>query len=277
MSKAKITLTQLESLRARNFHIAPGLRIKDEQQALDFIEQAGFLFLWLSDPSLNLPSLSKAYVSAKGDWGWWEWKQTLPERKACFYAKVLRHKGTFISWSLFPCFYAIYAPHLSYEEEWQAGLLPRPHKRVLEILREQGPLQTKELRLAFGPPRKENTRIVKRALEELQAAFRVSPAGGDTEGWSHHRWELVERWAPGGALRKGRAMEVTKAGAAIVAQYLKNVGVSTLADICWLFSWSRGTAEEFIAALKGVSEVEIEDLEGSYITLKKVLRDLKGL
>jgi len=274
MQSGRIPLPALETYRARSFRLLPGLRVSREEQALEFIQQTGFLLLWVSGKQLNLPSLSGAYPPRRKDWAWWNWKQALPERKACYYAKILRHKGTFLSWDIFPCFYAVYASRLPYEEEWWAGLLDRTHKRLLDILAEQGPLMSRELRLAYAPPGKDNTRRVKRALEELQAVFRVCPSGGDTEGFSHHRWELVERWVPPAYLRKGCTLEPEKAGAAIIACFLRTVGVSTPGEISWLFSWSRERTQAFLASLHGLVEVEIESLPGPFLALRPVLREL---
>ncbi len=146
---------------------------------------------------------------------------------------------------------------------------------MLDILANNGPLMTKELRLAYGPPGKGNTRRVKRALEELQRVFRVCAAGGDTEGWSHHRWDLVEHWVPERYLRRGQTMDPGQAGAAIIKHYLRIVGASTLAEMCWLFSWSREAVESFLKGIKGLREVEIEGLKGRFLTLRPLLKVLK--
>jgi hypothetical protein len=270
-------LAALEAFRERTFRRKSGLRVTTEEQALEFIRQAGFVFLLFPKEQLDFPSLSCAYPPRRKDWPWWNWKQTLPEKKACYYAKVLRRKGTFISWRFFPAFYAVYGGRDSYEQQWRAGLLDRTQKRLLEILERDGPLMTKELRLAYGPPGKENTRRVLHALEELQARFQVCPAGGDTEGWSHHNWDLVERWVPQKYLRQGRAMNLKAAGAALIAQFLRIVGASTLSEICWLFSWRKEKAQEFLAGVKELREVEIKNLGNDFLTLGPVLRELQKL
>lgn len=271
--KTAISMAQLEAYRAGKFHLRRELRVGSEAQALEFIEEAGFVLLWVSGEQLNLPSLSGAYPPQRGDWQWWQWKQTLPNRKACFYAKILRHKGTFISWRFFPAFYSVYASRFSYEEEWQAGLLDRTQKRLLDLLREQDGLMTKELRLAYGPSSKENTRRVLQALVELQRLFRVCPSGGDTEGWSHHRWKLVEQWVPEQYLHQGRKLAPEQAGGQVVAQYLRNVGASNLAEICWLFGWEKAAAQSFLAQVSGLAEVELAGERGKFFSLKSVLQE----
>lgn len=276
MALPTIPLSALEAYRTRSFHLSDDLRVGTEEAALDFVNESGFVLLWTSGGQLNYPSLSAAYPPG-GSWGWWDWKQLLPARKACYYAKVLRHKGTFISWDYLPCFYAVYSPRRSYEDEWQDGVLDRSHKRVLDILAHQGPLMTKELRLAFGPPGKANTRLVKRALEELQRVFRVCPAGGDTEGWSHHCWDLVDRWVPLRSLRRGQELDIEAAGGAIIARYLRTVGAASVGEIAWLFGWDHPTVRAFLGEVRGLVEATLEGLPGTALTLRPVLRALRGL
>lgn len=274
MPTTVISIEALEDYRARSFHVREDLRIGTEEAALDFVRELGFALLWTSGEQLNLPSLSAAYV--KGNtWGsWWDWKQVLPAKKACFYSKILRHKGTFISWEYLPCFYAVYSPQRSYEEEWQDGVLDRSHKRILDALATQGPMMTKDVRLAFGPPSKKNTQLVRKALDELQRSFRVCAAGGDTEGWSHHLWDLVDRWVPKQHIRRGRSMPFEDAGAAITARYLRTVGAAGTGEIGWLFGWSREVVQTFLSGVKGLTEVELEGMPGRFFMLKPVLKEL---
>ena len=67
----------------------------------------------------------------KAAW-WWAWKQTLPGRKACYYAKILRGRGTFISWRYFPYFDAAYSTGRDIEDDYRLGLVPRADKRVMD-------------------------------------------------------------------------------------------------------------------------------------------------
>ena len=270
----QISYAALEAYRARTFHLAPALRLASEADALAFINASGFALLWIAGEEFPLPTLSAAYSPSLAGWGWWDWKQTLPNKKACFYAKILRHKGTFLSWDYFPYFYSVYASPLSIEEEWQAGTLDRTQKRLLDILSEQGPLMTKELRLAYGSPSKANTRLVKAALEVLQRSFRICPAGGDTEGWSHHRWDLVDRWVPAKYLRKARTLDPIKSGAAIIAQFLRLAGVSNVPELTWLFGWEKATAQQFLAAVPNLVQVKLADEPEPVVTLKAVLKEI---
>jgi len=265
MSIKTVSWERLEAYRLRSFHLLPKLRIKTESQALDFINQTGFLLLWTSREQLDLPSLSAAYPPARNDEGWWYWKQTLPEKQACYYAKVLQGKGTFISWEYFPYFYACYRQ----EQE-----LSEPARRMLKIISGQGPLLTKELRLAFGEPDPKNTRRMKQALVELQRNFLLCPIGGDTKGWSQHRWELVARWVNKKYLKEAAALSPVAAGAGLIERLLQTVGVANLAEICWLFSWKRQSADGFLQNVPDLMEVELADLEGKFLSLQALRQDL---
>jgi hypothetical protein len=276
MPITNLSLDKIEAFRAQTFRLQPALRITSETQALEFINDIGFLFLWMAGEQLNFPSLSGSYSSPSGGWAWWDWKQTLPNQKACFYAKILRHKGTFISWSYFPYFYAVYGERLDIETRWEAGTLNRSHKKILDILAgaPKGGLTTREIRMAYGPTGKKNTQTVRRVLEELQRNFRVCPAGGDTEGWTHHNWELAERWVQAKYLRKGRQLDPSQAGAAILTRYLQTVGTASLAEIGWLFSWSKETIQDFLRPVRGLEEVEITGVKGRYFALRSVLQKM---
>lgn len=219
-----------------------------------FIGEMGFVLI-IPISGSELPSIHRA---AGGDWStWWDWKQTLPERKACYYAKLLRNRGVFVSWEWFPRFYAAYADGRSYWRLYREGLLDAVEKRILDLLDANGPMMTTALRLAFGPRRKENTRRVKQTLVQLQRRFLVCPAGGDTEGWSHHRWDLVERWAPAEALAEARKLSAAAARTALVRKHVQNMVATTTADAAWLFGWERGSVGEIVKRLIEAGEAEV--------------------
>ncbi len=200
----------------------------------------------------ELPSIQ---ASAREPWAWWDWKQTLPERKACYYAKVLRRRGTFIAWDWFPLFYAAHADPRPYWRQYREGLLDRAGKQILDLLDRRGPLMTREIRLAFGPRSKENTRRVKSTLVDLQTRFLITAAGGDTDGWSHHRWALVDGWVPMGLLMAGRGLPREDARARLIARFAENVVATTPADIAWVFGWERRQVDSLVADLVACNQM----------------------
>ena len=245
MAGPTISLAEIQRLRAHRWRTAPARRISGEPGALRLIADLGFVLL-MPISGAELPSI---HAATRGDWSWWDWKQTLPERKACYYAKLLRRRGTFVSWELFPAFYAAYADPRPYWRLYRDGLLDRAEKEVLDLLSERGPLMTRDVRLAFGPRSKENTRLVKRVLVELQNRFLITAAGGDTEGWSHHRWALVERWVPARLLAEAASLSPTDARARLILKFAGNMVATTQADVAWLFGWERSHVHSLVSHL----------------------------
>lgn len=193
--------------------------------------------------------LASMRTATQRDWVWWDWKQTLPARKACYYAKLVRNRGTFVSWNLFPAFYAAYADGRPYPQLYRDGLLDGDEKRVLDLLTEQGPMMTREVRLAFGPRSKTNTRRVKAILVELQRRFLITASGGDTSGWSHHEWELVERWVPAPILQKATRLPQSEARRQVISQFVQNQVATTEADIAWTFGWDKSSVSALVREL----------------------------
>jgi len=267
MGTRRLAWREIERLRAHRWRTAPERQIGSERGALRLISELGFVLL-MPMAGIEFPSIHKATRKA---WAWWDWKQTLPGRKACYYAKVLRRRGTLISWEWFPCFYAAYADDTPYWRQYRDGLLGRSEKQILDLLASSGPLMTREVRLAFGPRSKENTRRVKSILVELQTRFLVAAAGGDTKGWSHHRWDLVERWVARGVLNEAAGMGREEARKRIVRRLVENLLATTAADIAWVLGWRRGEVEAIVAGLLAEGSIEtvpVAKLEGEVLVPK---------
>lgn len=251
MAEGEIPLRDIERARGQRWRTAPGRRIEGERGAARFISELGFVLL-MPISGTELPSI---HACTREQWAWWDWKQALPGRKACYYAKLLRRRGTFVSWEWFPMFYAAYADPRPHWRQYRDGVLDRAGKRILELLEAQGPLMTREIRLAYGARSKENTRRVKSMLVELQTRFLITAAGGDTEGWSHHRWALVDRWVPTRVLAAARSVSREDARSRLVARFVENMIATTAADIAWVFGWERRQVESLVGELVAREEL----------------------
>ncbi len=260
----EISLRNVERMRAQRWRTASARQIGSERGAARFISELGFVLL-MSISATELPSIQ----AATGDrWAWWDWKQTLPGRKACYYAKILRRRGTFVAWEWFPIFYAAYADSRPYRRLYRDGLLDRAEKRVMDILDRRGPLMTREVRLAFGARSRENTRRVKSVLVNLQTRFLITTAGGDTAGWSHHRWDLVERWVPPRSLMTAKTLSREQARAQIMEGFVYNMIVTTPADVAWVFGWQRSEVESLVSELREQNRIDtawVGELEGEVL------------
>jgi len=268
-----IPINELADLRRTRYRQTKENFVRSEDDALDFINEMGFV--WLIDPSeADLPSVHLASPSPYKPSGhryvqnaasWWDLKQTLPGRKACYYSKVLRGRGTFISWDCFPLFYAVYATGNDYRHDYREGILSRDEKRVLDLVGGAPEISTHELRRKFGTPGKDTTRAMDRALQNLQETFRITVAGGSLEGWSLHNWALVEDWVPAECLERARQLDPSTAKRELTLRYVRMAIAASVGDIAWVFRWKRREVAPLVDDLVRESrlrEVEVPDLPG---------------
>ena len=187
--------------------LSGGRPVRSDAEAARYIDERGFALL-MPIKGVPLPSLSAANGAAPWAEDFqctdaaWEWKETLPGQKLCSYLKLIRGRGTFVSWRLYPAFYAAYGPVGDPNEEYEEGRLGRAERDLALVVAEHGPLDSRQLwrrtKPLFGGKRSRFTA----ALDRLQAGFILTVAGGSTEGWSLHTWDLVTRQVPEGCLDK---------------------------------------------------------------------------
>jgi hypothetical protein len=274
MSVDDLSVNQLVNERQIRYRQRDNLYIKTENDALDFINELGFAWLInLSDA--DLPSLEKAnpgpYLyddyqdNTRYSTWWWAWKQTLPGRKACYYAKVLRGRGTFISWECFPLFYAVYASGNDYHEDYRLGVLSRDEKRALDIISEYPEISSRDLRKKYAPPGKDSTRSLNRAIQSLQETFRITVAGGLLDGWTLHNWALVDNWVPNVVLTKAQGIDRSTAMKALILKYLYISCAAALGDIAWVFRWKLQVVSELLVDLindGAIRKVSVSGIDG---------------
>jgi hypothetical protein len=268
-----ISIDDLARIRQSRYRQTAETCCLTERDALDFINDLGFL--WFIDScEADLPSLHTAspkpfsvddhefYASS-----WWDLKHTLTSRKDCYYAKVLRGRGTFISWECFPFFYAAYASADDYHDDYRKGILSREEKRILDLIGQYPGISSRDLRKKFGPVGKDVTRAMDRALQNLQETFRITVAGGSLEGWSLHYWALVEDWVSPAYLSKRSDLPAARKD--LVLRYVCMAIAASVGDIAWVFRWKRKEVAGIVDNLieEGlVREIEIIGLPGEMYT-----------
>jgi hypothetical protein len=273
-----MTLDELIETRKARYRQAEGTHLRSDADALDFIEDLGFV--WLIDLSeADLPSLQGAapqpFLSdpyAKGSTvarSWWDTKQMLPARKACYYGKVLRGRGTFISWECFPLLYAVYASVNDYQDDYRDGILSRDEKRVLDLIAAHPEIPSPDLRRKFGSVGKDVTRALARALQHLQETFRITAAGGSIEGWTIHNWAPVGDWVAPEHLERARSLDPREAKKQLILRYLRMSVASSVGDIAWVFRWNRrevaGLVQELVQCDE-TREIEVLGIPGPMYT-----------
>jgi hypothetical protein len=281
-----LNLEKLKALRAQTFRLPPHRRVSIPDEALDFVNERGFVYFW-PIKGVFLPTL---WVAAAGDrpvpnehddpgMVTWGWKDDALGKKIWYYGKILRRKATFISMDVAPYFYALTENYGSPEEDYllayEEGRLTQAAKQVYETLLDKGGLDTislrKEARLLNA---KES--VFNRALEDLQMDFKILPMGIAEAGtWKYaFRYDITARYLPE-LPEKARPIGEAEARQRLVELYFRSVGAATLREATKLFGWPPELAKRTVKALVQ-SDVLRDDLShpqmsGEWVALPELV------
>jgi hypothetical protein len=255
-----LNLERLKAQRARTFHLPPHPRVSTPEQAVDFVNERGFVYFW-PIKGIVLPTL---WVATAGDRPvpnehddpgqiTWRWKDDSLGKNIWYYGKILRRKATFISLDVAPYFYALSENYGSIEEDYlvkyEEGRLTQAAKQLYETLLDKGALDTislkKEARLLNA---KES--VFNRALEDLQMDFKILPIGiAEAGAWKYaFRYDITARYMPELA-EKARPIGEAEARQKLVELYFCSVGAAQVRDVTKLFGWPPELVKRTVARL----------------------------
>lgn len=274
----------IQAYRAETFRLRRPLKSRAEAAA--FVAERGFVYFW-PIKEVALPSL---WAAAAGDrpvadehddpghvtWGW---KDEALGKRIWYYAKVLRRRATLISLDVAPCFYALSEnygePEKDYLLQYEEGRLTFEAKTIYETLLAEGPLDTVSLRKLAHMTSKASDAPFSRALELLQADFKILPVGvAEAGAWKYaFIYECVHRHYPDLAER-ARPIRQADARARLAGLYLRSVGAARAKDLALLFGWP---AREIAAALDALAQagvvrlgVNVAGQEGEWAALAEL-------
>ena len=273
--------------RAQTFRTAAGRRITTQEQAIAFVNERGYVYFW-PIKEVTLPSLwtavagDRSVPDAHDDPGHitWGWKDELLGARQWYYAKVLRKRATFISLETLPHFYALSEnygePDKDYLLQYQEGRLTWEAKTVYETILNEGALDTVSLRKLARMTTKASDSPFNRALETLQADFKILPVGIAQAGaWKYaFIYECVHRHYPD-LLDRARPIRQAQARQHLIELYLRSVGAARVRDIALLFGWP---AKEIVQAVDALVQagaaqqsVTVAERPGEWVVLAEVI------
>jgi hypothetical protein len=283
-----IDLDRLGSHRSRTFRLLPHLRLAGPEAAVDFVNERGFIYFWpIKD--VILPTLWGAVAGdrpvpdAHDDPGMvsWKWKDESLGRNWWYYGKILRRKATFISLEVAPYFYALSenfgSPGEDYIMAYQDGRLSQAARQVYEALLDKGPLDTislrKEARLLNA-----KQSAFSRALEDLQADFKILPVGvAEAGAWKYaFRYDITARQMPE-LPERARTIGEAEARSRLVELYFRSVGAAQARDVVRLFGWPPELARRTLSRLAGSGQLTMglshPQAAGEWFALPELARD----
>ncbi len=245
-----ISSAKLTEYRNQTFRFRSDLRLKEPQQAVDFVNERGFIFFWpvkgYSFPSLwGAVAGDRPVADEHDDPGHvtWNWKDSLLDKKVWYYARILKRKNTFISLDMVRYFYALSPnygePEADFADQYNQGLLPLEAKLIFEALVRKGPLDTLSLRKEAHLSGSNSTSPFNRALDLLQQQFKVLPiAISEAGAWKYaFVYDLTHRYFPE-LPEQARFISESRALEQILMQFFTTMGAANLKKITSLFQWS---------------------------------------
>lgn len=271
----------IRAYRAKTFRTAPGLRLKTVDEALDYMNQIGFIFFWPTK-GIEYPNLWSAVAGDRpvadehDDPGHvtWGWKDGLLGKKLVYYARVLKRRNTFVSLRLLPYFYALSPnygePEIDYLDQYEQGLLTAEAKAVFEALLNEGPLDTIALRRAAHLSGTGSDTRFNRALDDLQMQFRAMPIGVCDAGSWHYAfvYDLTHRQYPEVIPQAGIISE-NQARETLFKTYLHAMGAAPKSELLRMFNTNPAEAklilERMLEANQDIQAIEVDQQAGQWI------------
>lgn len=274
----------LAAYRAQTFHLTS--RISSPEEALAWVNQRGFVYFW-PIKGVTFPSLwtavagERPVADAHDDPGHitWGWKDNALDKRIWYYAKVLRRKATMISLEVAPYFYALSENYGSPEEDhiiaYQEGRMTSAAKQVYEALLD-GPLNTIDLRKAARLTSKASDAEFNRALEVLQADFKILPVGVAQAGsWNYAFIYAITAYHYPDLPEKARSIGESQAREKLLSLYFQSIGAAQMRDVEKLFGWGREVAQRAVKRLLDggqiISGVRLEKQAGEWLALSSML------
>lgn len=266
-------LTKPDLLAAREvrYRRRMNLRVMNQPQAVEFVNDVGFSFLFPIQ-KVELPSLWDAIAgrvvkTSPQHKGYeiertWGWKDESLDKKWWYYGKLIRDKATLVSLDFLPNFYALSENFGDYEhdylEEYKTGQLTSEARQVYEALLKNGALDAVRLRREAHLSTDANKGRFDKALTDLQTGLKVLPVGIAPVGaWRYaFIYEILPRWFPQIPVRAQQIGRV-EARRRILDQYLRSVVFSTVPIAARLFRWSMTETQQAAETLAADGRLQL--------------------
>lgn len=281
-----ISKALLLDFQGKTFRFTPGLRITTPEQAVEYVKERGFIFFWpvkgYSFPSLwGAVAGDRPVADGHDDPGHvtWNWKDSLIDKKVWYYARVLKHKNTFISLDSVKFFYALSPnygePEIDLLDQYNQGLLPLEVKLIFEALNKNGPLDTLSLRKEAHLAGAGSQSPFNRALDILQGQLRVMPVAVSEAGaWKYaFVYDLTHRYLPE-IPESARYITENQAMDHLLRLFFKSLGAANIKQVTALFKWDAGltrrSLDRLVASGFLVENVKVEGKTEAFYCLTEL-------
>jgi hypothetical protein len=288
---ADLQAAALSALREHRFRQRFSRRVRSARSALAFVADVGFCSTFYRFPD-GVACLWEAVVGrAAPRWPrhshhdagvglTWDLKNRLPAARHVYYGKLLRGRPLLVALDLFPAFYALLRGSQrarDYRAEYAAGHLSLTARRLMDVLIDDHPLYTRELRAGAFLLEPGQTREFERAMAELQQGLWVVKREERYEPTFSYRWDLLEAWLPE-ATAEGRRLRRHAALDRLFERYLRGAVFGRAPRLARLFGLR---IEEVDAALRRLAragalrgDVQVRGWPGQWVVHRAAFEHL---
>jgi len=270
-----LSLDTISAYQQQTFHLTDEKRLRTPQDAIDFVNERGFVFFW-PVKGVRFPSLwsgvagDRPVADDHDDPGHitWSWKDSLLDKRVWYYARVLKKKNGFISHETLPYFYALSPnygePEVDLKDQYDQGLLPLEVKLVFEALVKNGPLDTLSLRKESHLAGAASQSPFNHALEILQMQFKVLPVATCEAGaWKYaFVYDLTHHYYPD-LIERTRYISDNAAYEKLLSLYARTTGALQVKEVISFFGWQPGKLERPLSNLVKAGVLQPAIVEGS--------------
>ncbi|MEK4851917.1 hypothetical protein NST04_18860 [Paenibacillus sp. FSL H7-0756] len=132
----------------------------------------------------------------------WGWRVRFPGEGLAGYGKFIKKKAILVSREWLPAYLAAAGPHQSLVDRYESGLATREALTLLEIIRANEGIETRQLRSMADMKAKEKKTAFDNAVTELQGSLDIVISGvkqrvnadGEPNGWNSTSYETTGHW-----------------------------------------------------------------------------------
>nr|WP_274528536.1 hypothetical protein [Paenibacillus piscarius] len=138
----------------------------------------------------------------------WGWRVRFPGEGLAGYGKFIKKKAVLVSREWLPAYLAAAGPQQSLEVRYKSGLATREALTLLEIIRANEGIETRQLRSMADMKAKEKKTAFDNAVTELQGSLDTVISGvkqrvnaeGEPNGWNSTSYETTGHWMQGAGI-----------------------------------------------------------------------------
>jgi len=178
--------------------------VSGEKSALKFIDEVGFCTGFTA--GMGVPCLREAIAGTREpsmpehiqhDYAigmTWRIKDSLPQRRAVYYGKVIARRPSFIAREMIGAFLRLRIEPGGYRKLYLRGGLSHCGKLVMDALTKRGAAETRVLKLSSGYAQASRRAVFDRAMAELQEKFLALKVDERADPFSYVWDTMAHRW-----------------------------------------------------------------------------------